>query len=56
MRPNFFGEDGMSFEAVLAPLELEKLGQLTSCQVADAIETFDIRLRNEGIMDSSIRC
>ena len=46
----------MPFEAVLAPKELEMLGRLTSCQVADAIETFDIRLRNEGIMDSSIRC
>jgi hypothetical protein len=46
----------MPFEAVVTQKEMEMLGQLTSCQVADAIETFDIRLRNEGIMDSSIRC
>jgi regulator of RNase E activity RraA len=37
-------------------MEMEMLGQLTSCQVVDAIETFDVRLRNEGIMDASIHC
>ncbi|MFB3920146.1 MAG: RraA family protein [Terriglobia bacterium] len=36
--------------------ELESLGRLTSCQVADAIESFDIRLRNEGMTDSTIHC
>src|SRR5689334_9637703 len=46
----------MSSKVVLAKKDVELLGQLTSCQVADAIETFDFRLRNEGIMDSSIRC
>jgi 4-hydroxy-4-methyl-2-oxoglutarate aldolase len=38
------------------PEELEKFRHLSSCQVADAIETLDVRLRNEGFMDSSIRC
>ncbi|HUI42312.1 MAG TPA: RraA family protein [Terriglobia bacterium] len=41
---------------VLTPEELEPLRRLTSCEVADAIEHFDIRLRNEGFMDSSVRC
>jgi 4-hydroxy-4-methyl-2-oxoglutarate aldolase len=40
----------------LRPEELQALRQLTTCQVADAIETFSVRLRNEGFMDSSIRC
>lgn len=35
--------------------ELESLGRLTSCQIADAIETFGVRLRNEGFMDASVR-
>ena len=46
----------MAFEAVMTPKELEALTHLTGCQVADAIETFNVRLRNEGFMDSSIRC
>jgi 4-hydroxy-4-methyl-2-oxoglutarate aldolase len=46
----------MAVEPVLTPSEIESLSRLSSCQVADAIETFDIRLRNEGFMDSSLRC
>lgn len=46
----------MTLDPVLRPEELESLRRLTSCQVADAIETFNVRLRNEGFMDSSIRC
>ena len=46
----------MSLEPVLTPEELELLRRLNSCQVADAIETFDVRLRNEGFTDSSMRC
>jgi len=33
--------------------ELEKLG---TCAVANAIETFGVRLRNEGFTDAGIRC
>jgi regulator of RNase E activity RraA len=33
--------------------EFEKLG---TCAVANAIETFGVRLRNEGFTDASIRC
>lgn len=29
---------------------------MDSCSVANAIETFDVRLRNRGFTDSSIRC
>jgi regulator of RNase E activity RraA len=35
---------------------LENLRALNTCQVADAIETFNVRLLNEGFMDSSVRC
>lgn len=35
---------------------LEKLRQLDSCSVANAIETFGVRLRNSGFADSSVRC
>jgi 4-hydroxy-4-methyl-2-oxoglutarate aldolase len=40
----------------LAPAQLEQLRQLDSCTVANAIETFDTRLRNRGFTDSRIRC
>jgi 4-hydroxy-4-methyl-2-oxoglutarate aldolase len=45
----------MAIESVPAA-ELEALRSLTTCQVADAIETLNVRLRNEGFMDSSVRC
>jgi regulator of RNase E activity RraA len=35
---------------------LEELRQLDSCGVANAIETFGVRLRNVGFADSSVRC
>jgi 4-hydroxy-4-methyl-2-oxoglutarate aldolase len=40
----------------LAPAQLEQLRQLDSCTVANAIESFDVRLRNKGFTDSGIRC
>jgi len=46
----------MTMDPVLTSQELESLGRLNSCQVADAIEAFDIRLRNEGMTDSTIHC
>jgi regulator of RNase E activity RraA len=39
---------------VLSAEELEPLRRLSSCQIADAIETFGVRLRNEGFMDASV--
>jgi 4-hydroxy-4-methyl-2-oxoglutarate aldolase len=35
---------------------LEQLGRLDSCSVANAIETFNVRLRNQGFTDSSVHC
>jgi len=36
--------------------QLEALRRLDACTLANAIETFRERLRNEGFMDSSIHC
>ncbi len=36
--------------------QLEALRRLDTCTVANAIDTFDVRLRNEGFTDSTIRC
>lgn len=36
--------------------QLEALRRLDTCAVANAIDTFDVRLRNEGYTDSTIRC
>ncbi|HEV3218377.1 MAG TPA: RraA family protein [Candidatus Acidoferrales bacterium] len=36
--------------------EIQSLGELDSCTVANAIETFDVRLRNTGFTDSTVRC
>jgi 4-hydroxy-4-methyl-2-oxoglutarate aldolase len=41
---------------VLAPEQLEALRRLSTCAVSNAIETFDVRLRNAGFADASIRC
>ncbi|MGD1157906.1 MAG: RraA family protein [Terriglobia bacterium] len=46
----------MSSEPLLTAEDLQALRRLDTCQVADAIETFDVRLRNEGFMDASVRC
>ena len=40
----------------LDPATLEKLRQLDSPTVANAIETFGVRLRNYGFTDSTVRC
>jgi regulator of RNase E activity RraA len=37
-------------------LELNALRALDGAAIANAIETFDVRLRNEGFADASIRC
>jgi len=43
-------------QGILAPGQLDALGLLSTCTVSNAIETFDVRLRNTGFTDSSIRC
>jgi 4-hydroxy-4-methyl-2-oxoglutarate aldolase len=40
----------------LEPAQLEQLGRLDSCRISNAIETFDVRLRNRGFTDSSLHC
>jgi 4-hydroxy-4-methyl-2-oxoglutarate aldolase len=40
----------------LTPAQLEELRRLSTCVVASAIETFDVRLPNTGFTNSSIRC
>ncbi len=45
--------------AVTAPLDFEQLDalrRLDACTLANAIETFHERLRNEGFVDNSVRC
>jgi regulator of RNase E activity RraA len=39
----------------LAPALIESLRRLDACRVANAIETFDCRLRNEGFADGRVR-
>lgn len=41
---------------VLTAAQLAALGRIDSCTLCNAIETFDVRLRNEGFCDASIRC
>lgn len=43
-------------ENMLAYEQIEALRALDTCTVSNAIETFDLRLRNEGFADASIRC
>ena len=35
---------------------LEAIRQFDGCTISNAIETFDVRLRNEGFADGTIRC
>jgi regulator of RNase E activity RraA len=41
---------------LLTPEQLEALRRLDACTLANAIETFHERLRNEGFVDNSIHC
>ncbi len=43
-------------KAVLTDEQLEMLRHLSTCLVANAIETFHKRLRNEGFASSDVRC
>lgn len=42
--------------APLTPEQLQALARLDACTLANAIETFHHRLRNEGFIDPSVRC
>jgi 4-hydroxy-4-methyl-2-oxoglutarate aldolase len=41
---------------VLKPEQFESLRRFETCAVANAIDTFNVRLRNEGYADARIRC
>jgi len=43
-------------DSPLNPEILESLSQLDACILANAIETFHARLRNEGFVDHTVRC
>jgi 4-hydroxy-4-methyl-2-oxoglutarate aldolase len=40
----------------LTSVQLEQLRSLSTCVVASAIETFGVRLRNQGFSDSRLHC
>ena len=42
--------------AVLTPEQLEELRRIDACTLANAIETFHERLRNEGFVDHTVSC
>jgi 4-hydroxy-4-methyl-2-oxoglutarate aldolase len=46
----------MAIQPWLSEEELNALRRLDTCAVEDAIETFDLRARNVGFTDSTIRC
>jgi 4-hydroxy-4-methyl-2-oxoglutarate aldolase len=49
-------ETYMAVEPRLTDAELDALRRFDTCMVANAVETFHVRLRNTGFTDSSIRC
>lgn len=40
----------------LSPVTIQELSRLDTCAVSNAIETFRVRLRNEGFTDGRARC
>lgn len=46
----------MPMTPLLTEEDLNALRRIDSCMVANAIETFNLRLRNTGFTDGSIRC
>jgi regulator of RNase E activity RraA len=42
--------------APLSAKQLEALRRMDACTLANAIETFNVRLRNEGYTDGALRC
>ncbi len=46
----------MTAPAPLTSEQLQALRSLDACTLANAIETFHVRLRNEGFVDASVRC
>jgi len=46
----------MALAPLLAEEDLDGLRQFDTCMIANAVETFNLRLRNTGFSDASIRC
>src|SRR5271167_685432 len=46
----------MPVEPLLTEAELEAFRQFDTCMVANAIESFNVRLRNTGFADARVRC
>ncbi|MGB9198473.1 MAG: RraA family protein [Terriglobales bacterium] len=46
----------MANEPLIDEHVLRALAQIETCMVSNAIETFDVRLRNSGFADARIRC
>ena len=46
----------MALEPAIPVEELDALRRLDTCMVSNAIETFQLRLRNAGFADSRVRC
>jgi len=46
----------MAGARLLAEEELDGLRQFDTCMVANAAETFNLRLRNTGLADASTEC
>ncbi len=46
----------MAVRSLLTDEELNALRQFDTCVVANAVETFNVRLRNTGFTDARIRC
>ena len=42
--------------ADLTPAQMDTLGKIQTCAVANAIETFDVKPRSEGFMLPAVRC
>lgn len=46
----------MSLQTVLSPHDFERLQALDTCTASNAIETLNVRLRNEGFVSGSVHC
>ena len=46
----------MAVRPLLTDEELNALRQFDTCVIANAVETFNLRLRNTGFTDARIRC
>lgn len=54
--PDASVKTGRAPDAPLTPDQLAAIQRLDTCTVANALEAFDRRLRNEGSMDGRVRC